>query len=421
VLHSRGFLERGFQGVPGGLILHSLRYLDVAVSEPSLGVPQFMEVGFVDGVRFVRYDSEWGRLEPLTQWVKEAADPEYWDRETQINERNQQVNARNLEILRERYNQSRGLHTRQRVYGCDLLSDGSVDGSIRYGYDGRDFISFDLGSGRFVAADSAAEITRRRWEEDGTVAEGFTNYLGHECPDRLRKYVGYGQKELERKEPPAVHVSGKEEHGTLILSCHAYGFYPQTIAVNWMKGDEIWDQETEWGGVVPNSDGTFHTWARIEALPEEREQYRCRVEHPGMPEPGIFAWGEAGKVGMWEFPNGDSSSSPPHYPVFSQSRNLAGMSPRWSLDPSSLPSSSSVSSLEPFSGSSNPVTHGMGIGNGARIHPAPFPESCATDPDPTVFPQGRGTGMDTTWQPVSPSGGSSSGSPLCGSRDGSWG
>ncbi|NXU97458.1 HA1F protein, partial [Cettia cetti] len=57
-----------------------------------------------------------------------------------------------------------------------------------------------------------------------------------------------------------------------------------------MKGDVIWDQETEWGGVVPNSDGTFHTWARITVLPEEREQYRCRVEHPGTLEPGIFAW-----------------------------------------------------------------------------------------------------------------------------------
>ncbi|NXG01422.1 HA1F protein, partial [Sakesphorus luctuosus] len=57
-----------------------------------------------------------------------------------------------------------------------------------------------------------------------------------------------------------------------------------------MKGDEIWDQETEWGGIFPNSDGTFHSWTRIEALPGEREQYRCRVEHAGMPEPGIFAW-----------------------------------------------------------------------------------------------------------------------------------
>ncbi|KAM4878248.1 class I histocompatibility antigen, F10 alpha chain-like isoform 3-T3 [Sylvia borin] len=282
----------GLLGHPGGAtrVLHSLRYLSVAVSEPSPGIPQFTEMGFVDGIPFVRYDSERGRMEPLTQWIKDGAEPGYWDEETQICKNNQHVRAVGLEILRDRYNQSRGLHTRQRLIGCDLLSDGSVRGSYRNGYDGRDFISFDLGSKRFVAADGAAEITRRRWEQDGTVAEGKINYLSEICPEWLQKYVGYGQKELERKEPPDVHVSGKEEHGTLILSCHAYGFYPNTIAVNWMKGDEIWDQETEWGGVVPNSDGTFHTWARIEALPEEREQYRCRVEHPGMLEPGIFAW-----------------------------------------------------------------------------------------------------------------------------------
>ncbi|TRZ05037.1 hypothetical protein HGM15179_022070, partial [Zosterops borbonicus] len=88
------------------------------------------------------------------------------------------------------------LHTRQQLYGCDLLSNGSA---FWNGYDGRDFISFDLGSRRFVAADGAAEITRRRWEQDGNEAEGFTNYLKHKCPEWLQKYVGYGQKELERK------------------------------------------------------------------------------------------------------------------------------------------------------------------------------------------------------------------------------
>ncbi|NWZ72945.1 HA1F protein, partial [Acrocephalus arundinaceus] len=271
-------------------VLHSLHYLDVGVSEPSPGIPQLMVLGFVDGIPFVRYDSKRGRAEPLTEWMKDGAEPGYWDSETQLMERSQHVAAVALETLRDRYNQSGGLHTLQRLSGCDLLSDGSVRGTYRNGYDGRDFISFELESRRFVAADSAAEITRRRWEHEGTVAEGLTNYLKHECPERLQKYVRYGQKELERKEPPDVHVSRKEEHRMLILSCHVYGFYPNTIAVNWMKGDEIWDQETEWGGVVPNSDGTFHTWARIEALPEEREQYRCRVEHPGMPEPGIFAW-----------------------------------------------------------------------------------------------------------------------------------
>ncbi|XP_027765569.1 class I histocompatibility antigen, F10 alpha chain-like, partial [Empidonax traillii] len=182
------------------------------------------------------------------------------------------------------------LHTLQWVCGCDLLSDGSIHGSYRHGYDGRDFISFELGSRSFVAADGAAQITKRKWEHDGIVVERRTHYLGSICPEALRKFIGYGREVLERKEPPDVHVSGYEEHGILTLSCHAYGFYPRIIGISWMKGDEIWDQETEWGGIVPNSDGTFHSWARIEALPGEREQYRCRVEHAGMPEPGIFAW-----------------------------------------------------------------------------------------------------------------------------------
>uniref|UniRef100_A0A8C3Q785 Uncharacterized protein n=1 Tax=Geospiza parvula TaxID=87175 RepID=A0A8C3Q785_GEOPR len=266
-------------GIPGPpfLVLHSLRYLDVAVSEPSPGIPQYMAIGYLDGIPFVRYDSA-GRMEPLTQWIKDGVELGYWERETQRAVRNQHIDAGNLETARNDTTRAGvSLHTWLRLSGCDLLSDGSVRGSQRYGYDGRDFISFDLGFRKFVAADSAE-------------AERWTNYLKHVCPEWLKKYVGYGQKELEHKEPPDVHVSGREEHGTLILSCHAYGFYPNTIAVSWMKGGETLDQETEWGGIVPNSDGTFHTWARIEALPEEREQYRCRVEHPGMPEPGIFAW-----------------------------------------------------------------------------------------------------------------------------------
>ncbi|NXV09719.1 HA1F protein, partial [Cettia cetti] len=234
-------------------VLHSLRYVAVAVSEPSPGIPQFLSIGFVDGIPFTRYNSEQGRVEPLTQWMKDGAEPGYWDRETQIAVTWQHVDARNLKIGQDRYNQSRGAHTIQRLYGCDLLSDGSIHGYFQDAYDGQDFISFDLGSGRIVAADGAAEITRRRWKHEGIVAEDWTNYLKHECPESLQKYIGYGQKELEFKVLPDVHVSGKEEHGTLILSCHVYGFYPKAIAVNWMKGDVIWDQETEWGGVVPNS------------------------------------------------------------------------------------------------------------------------------------------------------------------------
>ncbi|NXS77143.1 HA1F protein, partial [Pandion haliaetus] len=57
-----------------------------------------------------------------------------------------------------------------------------------------------------------------------------------------------------------------------------------------LKGSEVRDQETEWGSIAPNSDGTYYTWASIEARPEEKDKYRCRVEHASLPKPGLFMW-----------------------------------------------------------------------------------------------------------------------------------
>ncbi|NXP29151.1 HMR1 protein, partial [Scytalopus superciliaris] len=77
----------------------SLRYQDVAVSEPSPGIPQYVGVGSVDGIPFVRYDTERGRAEPQTPWMAVGAEPGYWDRETRIAERNQLMSANNLETV----------------------------------------------------------------------------------------------------------------------------------------------------------------------------------------------------------------------------------------------------------------------------------------------------------------------------------
>uniref|UniRef100_A0A8D2M1N9 MHC class I-like antigen recognition-like domain-containing protein n=1 Tax=Zonotrichia albicollis TaxID=44394 RepID=A0A8D2M1N9_ZONAL len=172
-------------------ILHSLHYLHVAVSEPSPGIPQYMITGFVDGIPFTRYDSERGRMEPLSGLCgspSHSGAPWGWNGALWGWDTIPWVSVGTI---------SPGLHTRLRVYGCELLSDGSVHGSYQNGYDGRDFISFDLESGRFIPADSAAEITRRRWEQEGTEAEKWTNYLKHECPEWLQRHIRYGQKELE--------------------------------------------------------------------------------------------------------------------------------------------------------------------------------------------------------------------------------
>uniref|UniRef100_U3IS38 MHC class I-like antigen recognition-like domain-containing protein n=2 Tax=Anas TaxID=8835 RepID=U3IS38_ANAPP len=178
---------------------HSLRYFYTAVSDPSPGVPQFMIVGSVDGEVFVRYDSETRKMEPRVDWIAANTDQQYWDRETEISQSNEQFFQVTLQTLRERYNQSRGSHTVQHMFGCDLLEDGSIRGFDQYGYEGRDFIALDKDTLTFTAADAAAQITKRKWEEDETPAERRKFYLENTCIKWLRKYVSYGKDVLERR------------------------------------------------------------------------------------------------------------------------------------------------------------------------------------------------------------------------------
>ena len=103
---------------------------------------------------------------------------------------------------------------------------------------------------------------------------------------------------------------GKEANGILTLSCRAYGFYPRPIAISWMKDGMVRDQETQWGGVVPNSDGTYYASAAIDVLPEDGDKYRCRVEHASLPQPGLFSWGELAAWGTWGWDSGAAPSFP---------------------------------------------------------------------------------------------------------------
>ncbi|XP_039428349.1 DLA class I histocompatibility antigen, A9/A9 alpha chain-like [Corvus cornix cornix] len=81
----------------------------------------------------------------------------------------------------------------------------SVHGSQRHGYDGWDFISFQLGSGSFAVSDGATRIPQRCWESKGILAEQMKHYLGHTCVEELPKYIRCGWEALEHK---AIFCSG---------------------------------------------------------------------------------------------------------------------------------------------------------------------------------------------------------------------
>ncbi|XP_025921711.1 class I histocompatibility antigen, F10 alpha chain-like, partial [Apteryx rowi] len=198
-------------------------------------------------------------------------DQQYWDSQTQILQGNQQTFHVDLDTLQKRYNQSGGYHTVQAMYGCDLLEDGGIQGFQQHAYDGRDFLAFDKDTLTFTAADAGAEITKRKWEADEAIAVGWKHYLEKTCIDGLQKYVEYGKATLQRRERPTVRVLGKESDGLLILSCRAHGFYPRSIAINWLRKGHFQAQETKRGSTAPNSDGTYHAWASIEAFAAEKD------------------------------------------------------------------------------------------------------------------------------------------------------
>eukprot|EP00076_Gallus_gallus_P027322 XP_015150540.1 class I histocompatibility antigen, F10 alpha chain-like isoform X8 [Gallus gallus] len=179
---------------------HSLHYFMTGMTDPGPGMPQFVIVGCVDGELLWNYSSLGRTVRPIMGWLPQE-DQEHWDAETK--------KARDVELdfyeflgrLQVHYNKSGGSHTLQKMFGCDILEDGSIRGYDQYAFDGRDFLAFDMDTMTFTAADPVAEITKRRWEEEGTYAERWKHELGTVCVQNLRRYLEHGKAALKRREP----------------------------------------------------------------------------------------------------------------------------------------------------------------------------------------------------------------------------
>ena len=64
-------------------------------------------------------------------------------------------------------------------------------------YDGRDYIALNEDLRSWTAADTAAQITKRKWEKEGE-AERVRNYLEGDCVEGLHRYLETGKDTLLR-------------------------------------------------------------------------------------------------------------------------------------------------------------------------------------------------------------------------------
>nr|XP_012384872.2 saoe class I histocompatibility antigen, A alpha chain-like isoform X2 [Dasypus novemcinctus] len=272
---------------------HSLRYFYTAVSRPERGDPHYIAVGYVDDTQFVRFDSDAAspRMEPRAPWIRREG-PEYWERETRIQKDTAQTFRAGLQTLLGYYNQSAaGSHTFQSMYGCYLGPDGRLlRGYFQYAYDGADYLALNEDLRSWTAADPAAQITRRKWEEAGEAGQRRT-YLEGTCVEGLQRYLENGKETLLRTDPPKTHVTHHPipDRG-VTLRCWALDFYPAEITLTWQRDGEDQTQDMEFVETRPAGDGTFQKWAAVEVPSGEEERYTCHVQHEGLPEPLTLRW-----------------------------------------------------------------------------------------------------------------------------------
>nr|QHB49881.1 MHC class I antigen [Ctenopharyngodon idella] len=256
---------------------HSLKYVYTGVSR-GIDFPEFTAVGLVDEGQFYYFDSNIKQAVPKTEWIRQNEGADYWDRETQNMVGYHQNFKDSIQILKERFNQSAGVHTWQVMYGCELNDDGTTQGYYQYAYDGADFVSLDKSTLTWTAANPEAVITKHKWEALA-VAEQNKGYLENTCIEWLKKYVAYGKDTLERKVSPQVSLLQKDPSSP--VTCHATGFYPSGVTITWQKNGQDHDEDVDLGELLPNEDGSFQRMSTLNVGPDEwkNNRFSCVVEH----------------------------------------------------------------------------------------------------------------------------------------------
>ncbi|XP_077936875.1 H-2 class I histocompatibility antigen, Q9 alpha chain-like [Gasterosteus aculeatus] len=181
-------------------LTHSLKFFLTASS----GVPNFPEfviVGLVDEVEVVHYDSDTRRAEPRQDWMSRLRedDPQFWKIGTELTMGAQQEFNDKIDVAKESFTQTGGVHIVQNMYGCEWDDEtNEVKGYDHYGYDGEDFISFDLQTEQYIAQKQQAVLTKQKWDQNRALIAHNNNFLTHVCPEWLKKFLNYGRSSLMR-------------------------------------------------------------------------------------------------------------------------------------------------------------------------------------------------------------------------------
>ncbi|XP_046698245.1 BOLA class I histocompatibility antigen, alpha chain BL3-7-like isoform X3 [Silurus meridionalis] len=257
---------------------HSLQYLYIAVQKgnnsPNISQTVFSAAVLLDGEQVMSYNSSERILIPKA-WIKETETEDFWSSETQEMQGYHDEFTKKFHMVLKLFHIHTGVHTLQRIYGCEDENNGIVRRYDEYGYDGQDIVSLNLDSKSWSAANGSKTI-KGIWKTKE--AQFWMSQLETVCTDWFGKFYS-----KQRKFGPKASLFQKHSPSPEVV-CHATGFFPKTMNITWQKDGEDVHENVELSETLPNEDGSFQKRSILKVSAEELQEhtYTCVIEHSSL-------------------------------------------------------------------------------------------------------------------------------------------
>ncbi|XP_019734633.1 major histocompatibility complex class I-related gene protein-like [Hippocampus comes] len=267
--------------------LHSLWHVYTVTSNiPRL--PSMMAVVVVDGVMTEYYDSRTEVAVAKQNWMDAILheEPNYWEKQTTFWQKQEYYGNINMQILKDRFNQSDGVHVFQVLHGCEYDDEtGTVLGFNHHSYDGDTTLVLDMERRQWIWLQPQLEKTGRKWNQMERWLGFMEERLLKECPNRLNKTLESGKSILQRTQRPLMSLL--QTRPSAPVTCHATGFYPDKVDIFWAHDSDQLHEHVVHGQLLPNHDGTFQISVSLDVgavPPSDWHRYNCIFSLSGLPE-----------------------------------------------------------------------------------------------------------------------------------------
>ncbi|KAJ8334788.1 hypothetical protein SKAU_G00404270 [Synaphobranchus kaupii] len=198
-----------------------------------------------------------------------------------------------FQLMKPRLNHTDGVHTYQRITGCEMNADAASPVLMWDAYDGIGTRSYNKVTNAYSPLFPEFMWSKLKYE---AVQQLNINLYQPLCVRTLKSYLQQDKNTVMRKVRPRVRVIQKThpDSGAQQMICLATGFYPRHINMTLLRdGQTVPEEHLITGELLPNGDGTYQQRKTLSLSAEERKErhdYTCTVTHMSLSNKLDITW-----------------------------------------------------------------------------------------------------------------------------------